>query len=191
MSQVPQRIGDAERDAAIEALREHHAKGRLTIEEFDERMQTALSAKVASDLQPLFSDLPRDPAAAVEFLPALRPSGMALADASTPASVSVWRPQDEAEYERLTRLDRTLGWVHAVGWPLVIVINIFAGFDLWWLFIVMGVVVGSLHGSVEDRRNKLKKRRARAGLPPHPDDEDDDDEDDDEDRKPKKSKKAS
>ena len=54
----PQRIGDAERDRAAELLREHMAQGRLTAEEFDERIEAALTAKVASDLDPLFTDLP-------------------------------------------------------------------------------------------------------------------------------------
>ena len=55
---VPQRIGDAERDRAVELLREHHAVGRLTAEEFDERLGTALSARTSLDLDPLFADLP-------------------------------------------------------------------------------------------------------------------------------------
>lgn len=52
------RIGDAERDAAVTMLQEHHAQGRLTVDEFNERLEKALAAKVASDLAPLFFDLP-------------------------------------------------------------------------------------------------------------------------------------
>lgn len=52
------RIGDAERDEAVSLLREHHAAGRLTSVEFDERVGRALQAKVADDLAALFSDLP-------------------------------------------------------------------------------------------------------------------------------------
>ena len=55
---TPQRIGDAERDRAAELLREHMAQGRLSAEEFDERIEAALTAKVATDLDPLFTDLP-------------------------------------------------------------------------------------------------------------------------------------
>lgn len=54
----PQRIGDVERDSAAELLREHLAQGRLTADEFSERVEAALTAKVAGDLDPLFSDLP-------------------------------------------------------------------------------------------------------------------------------------
>lgn len=55
---VPQRLSDGERDAAISALRAHHDLGRLDRDEFAERMQSALAARTASDLSPLFSDLP-------------------------------------------------------------------------------------------------------------------------------------
>lgn len=55
---LPQRIGDADRDQAANCLREHLAQGRLSSEEFDERLSSALSAKTAADLEPLFADLP-------------------------------------------------------------------------------------------------------------------------------------
>lgn len=53
------RIGDAEREAAITALGEHFAAGRLTKEEYDERAGQAWEARTASALWPLFADLPR------------------------------------------------------------------------------------------------------------------------------------
>ncbi len=56
--QVPQRIGDVDRDEAVEALQEHHALGRLDVAEFEDRMSKALEAKYASELVPLFVDLP-------------------------------------------------------------------------------------------------------------------------------------
>jgi hypothetical protein len=53
------RIGDAEREAAIAALGEHYAAGRLTKEEYDERAARAWAARTGSALWPLFADLPR------------------------------------------------------------------------------------------------------------------------------------
>jgi hypothetical protein len=53
------RIGNAEREQAVQALGEHFAQGRLTPEEFDERMTAAYDARTASDLDRLFLDLPR------------------------------------------------------------------------------------------------------------------------------------
>ena len=42
------RIGDAEREAAVTALGEHYAAGRLTKEEYDERAERAWAARTAS-----------------------------------------------------------------------------------------------------------------------------------------------
>lgn len=54
----PLRIGTAERQAAINALDEHLAAGRLGIEEYAERSATAANAVLASELRALFTDLP-------------------------------------------------------------------------------------------------------------------------------------
>ena len=53
------RIGDAERDATIAALREHFAAGRLTLEELTERIDGALAAKTQGQIDALIADLPR------------------------------------------------------------------------------------------------------------------------------------
>lgn len=52
------RIGDAERQEAVELLAEQYAVGRLSREEFDERSDAATSARTFGDLTPLFADLP-------------------------------------------------------------------------------------------------------------------------------------
>jgi DUF1707 SHOCT-like domain len=52
------RIGDREREAAVDALGEHYAAGRLTREEYDERADAAWQARTGSALAPLFADLP-------------------------------------------------------------------------------------------------------------------------------------
>jgi hypothetical protein len=52
------RIGDAERDAVMTALREHYAQGRLTHEELDERLELTLSARTGRDLALAGADLP-------------------------------------------------------------------------------------------------------------------------------------
>jgi DUF1707 SHOCT-like domain len=52
------RASDADRDRTTALLREHHAAGRLTAEEFGERMDAALNAKTVGELDDLLSDLP-------------------------------------------------------------------------------------------------------------------------------------
>jgi Domain of unknown function (DUF1707) len=52
------RASDADRDRATALLREHHAAGRLTAEEFHERMGAALDAKTLGEIDDLLADLP-------------------------------------------------------------------------------------------------------------------------------------
>jgi hypothetical protein len=52
------RASDADRDRVASLLREHHAAGRLTAEEFHERMDRALEATTLGELDALMADLP-------------------------------------------------------------------------------------------------------------------------------------
>jgi hypothetical protein len=59
------RVSDAERDRAVAELSEHYQAGRLTLEEFDDRSSQALRARTGSDLDGLFTDLPKGAAPSV------------------------------------------------------------------------------------------------------------------------------
>jgi Domain of unknown function (DUF1707) len=52
------RASDDDRERTVALLREHHAAGRLTVEEFNERMDKAYAAKTLGDLDELMTDLP-------------------------------------------------------------------------------------------------------------------------------------
>jgi hypothetical protein len=52
------RVGDAERDATAERLRENYAQGRLTLDEFNERLTAALAATTERELSQVTRDLP-------------------------------------------------------------------------------------------------------------------------------------
>ena len=52
------RIGDAERDVATRQLRECFAQGRLTMDEFNDRLGQALAATTQPELDRLTQDLP-------------------------------------------------------------------------------------------------------------------------------------
>jgi hypothetical protein len=54
------RASDADRERIVEQLRQHTADGRLTMEEFDQRMSAAYAAKTYGDLAVLTRDLPVD-----------------------------------------------------------------------------------------------------------------------------------
>jgi hypothetical protein len=52
------RVGDAERGVVIDQLADHHAAGRLSFPEFEDRMASAWTARTAADLALLVQDLP-------------------------------------------------------------------------------------------------------------------------------------
>ena len=58
MSNKPVRIGDSEREYAVELLQDHFSAGRLEVAEFEQSMDQAFHAKTSQDLSVLFDDLP-------------------------------------------------------------------------------------------------------------------------------------
>ena len=52
------RIGDSDREAAAALLREHYAQGRLTFEEFTQRLDATFAATTQSQLSGITRDLP-------------------------------------------------------------------------------------------------------------------------------------
>ena len=55
------RVSDAEREQAVASLREHLVHGRLSLEEFTQRMAAAYDATTSNDLAELQRDLPSAP----------------------------------------------------------------------------------------------------------------------------------
>ena len=54
------RASDADRERVVEILRQHTAEGRITADEFEERMTAAYAAKTMGALAELTTDLPVD-----------------------------------------------------------------------------------------------------------------------------------
>lgn len=68
------RAGDKDRQGVVEQLGRHFGEGRLTVEEFDERVVRAHASVHLDELPPLTADLPPD--APAQHRPARRrPSG--------------------------------------------------------------------------------------------------------------------
>jgi hypothetical protein len=55
------RAGDKDRQGAVEVLGKHFGEGRLTVEEFDERVVRAHASVYLDELPALTADLPGDP----------------------------------------------------------------------------------------------------------------------------------
>jgi hypothetical protein len=85
MSLTPEmRAGDGDRDRTITTLREAFAEGRLTSEEFQQRMEQAQVARTFGELDVLVTDLPAQAAARVP--------------ATTSSAVSSTSDDDEDEH---------------------------------------------------------------------------------------------
>ncbi|HHU39687.1 MAG TPA: DUF1707 domain-containing protein [Propionibacterium sp.] len=153
---VPQRLSDAERDAAAAMLREHYEAGRLDATEFDERLSTALSARYGSDLDALFSDLPEPrptpghaPAAPAAWsrpstpLPARRP------DAGVPA------PSGGTDW---------VGVARGAIWPVAILLALISG--SWGTFIIIAIVGSIVLGQIANNRRKPPPYLDQGPPPP-------------------------
>ena len=91
------RASDADRDRAASMLREHHAAGRLTAEEFHERMEQALDAQTLGELDELMADLPaidlyQLPDASLRRAPPHRGQSLLPADPGGPRSPARFAP---------------------------------------------------------------------------------------------------
>jgi uncharacterized membrane protein len=67
------RASDQDREHVVEILRTHYSEGRLTLEEFDERMNRAYQAKTYGELSQLTRDLPVQPRPDTSPVPYRRP----------------------------------------------------------------------------------------------------------------------
>jgi len=156
---TPQRIGDAERDRAAELLREHMAQGRLSAEEFDERIEAALTAKVATDLDPLFTDLPGPrPGQDVATQPYATPPWQRTTASPAPAPappVPVMQPRGPGA----TALNSLTGVLWVVV-PLVITFAPGLGWPHFWWLIFLPMVISGMVGRNESERDKERRRIA-------------------------------
>lgn len=87
------RAADADRQAVAAALGRHLSDGRLTVEEYDERLAAAYAARTYGELDPLLADLPPEravPAAAPGPLPVRRSGGCAPRSQSPRAAWASW-----------------------------------------------------------------------------------------------------
>jgi Domain of unknown function (DUF1707) len=87
------RASDADRDRVLDMLREAAGDGRLTSDEFDERMEAALSSRTLGELAALTADLGPGPAGRAQ--PRRRPrtwSGSTSGEVRFSAPGAGWSP---------------------------------------------------------------------------------------------------
>jgi fatty acid desaturase len=127
------RASDADRDRATALLREHHAAGRLTAAEFDERMTAALNATTLGEIDELMADLPvidlyRLPDEAMRQPARLPHTTLQPRDPGQPPAVS-------GAAVVMGVLAATAGALIAV-WAVLAVVGVGTWFP-WWLAVVI------------------------------------------------------
>lgn len=86
------RAADADREQAAAGLREHFAAGRLTSEEFDERLDGIYAARTLGELEDLMADLPGSDLAQLPVTAARRSAGdMPVPRQRAPGSIEAAR----------------------------------------------------------------------------------------------------
>lgn len=145
--------------------------GRLTQEEFDERVTAALQARTAADLAPLFDDLP-PPKPGQETGPAGSPWPVYQApDLSSTTSYPMATSSSSSALQPVPMPNSTvanvLATVTGVAWALFI-ISFAVGMGVWWLVFVP-IVLSSIAGRQRQelhRREKLWREAQHRQLPP-------------------------
>lgn len=88
----PVRASDRERDGVVSRLKDAFAEGRLTDEDFDERVRDALAASTRSDLDRLLGDLPPvGERRVVPPVPSVPPGRFAVAYKNSVRRAGRWR----------------------------------------------------------------------------------------------------
>ena len=160
---VPMRVGDTERNSALEALGEHLSAGRLDIEEYGERSAKVTVARTTADLTALFTDLP----APHPTLPA-QGSYPALRAGTTPERVS-----SDGRSVKPTAGPKPVGQrVMAALVPLSAMLALLLFLTLhipWYIFLlpaVVAIVTGAIWEDDDDRRKRELRDRRRRELGP-------------------------
>lgn len=151
------RVGDRERDQAIEELREHYALGRLDQSEFEQRLEAAVAARTAPELRQLVADLPTG-AQPVDWRPG-RAVDRADRDPQLSSGPDAWqrrRPRASRHWHAHGR------WAHGGGrpyprhpyrrgpglLPLLPIVGVALLFGGWAVLVVLPVMICGLLFSV-------------------------------------------
>lgn len=135
------------------------AVGRLDPTEFDERLTAALSARTASDLEPLFSDLPgpRPGQEVATTAPFTAPPWQ--------ASDAVATPQPAAHVPHMSHPGMNSGLMAAITaiiWPATILfITLGPGWASYWWLVFLPIFVTSAMGKNRQDQSRERQRIER------------------------------
>ncbi|GAA2994838.1 DUF1707 domain-containing protein [Streptosporangium longisporum] len=118
------RASDGDRDKVASVLREHYAQGRLTTEEFDERLEQLYTSKTYGELATLTYDLPDVDMRSLPETPSRAPqratgaAGASAADKGLRAAWAVWATASGVNWIIWLIVGVTSGLDFPYPWPL-------------------------------------------------------------------------
>jgi hypothetical protein len=175
------RVSDADRQQVVDRLRDETASGRLTLDEFDERVGEAYAARTRSQLEHVMRELPavwtppNEPGVSASGSPASRP--VLAADRAANAADIDLPPHLEERARRRYRAsvrNEAAGFIAANG-TCITVWAMTGGHYFWPAWVLMGTGIGlakrALRGPETERRaverewrkQELRQQQAQAG----------------------------
>jgi hypothetical protein len=149
-----QRIGNAEREAAVSALKQHHAAGRIDALEYEDRSVAVSKARVWAELTQLFTDLPEP-----------RPTPGSVAATSGPAPLPTTGPSVHTPVPAKRGPLLPEPWSSTVMslTPLAAIILFFVTGDWEWFLMIPigGIVIYGPEGRNESDRHRHHRNRNR------------------------------
>ncbi|WP_222268254.1 DUF1707 SHOCT-like domain-containing protein [Modestobacter marinus] len=158
------RAADADRARVAELLGKHLSAGRLTVEEYDDRLARAYTARTYGELDPLTKDLPplERPAAA----PAPAPAGSSSAHLPGHAGWGAWGVGHWAGSNGVRAAWASWAGTGVIVLTIWLVTSLVAGWQYFWPIWVIGpwgaVLLAQTLGG---RFNDGGRDRDRRGLP--------------------------
>jgi hypothetical protein len=142
------RASDADRDCVVELLNVAYGEGRLSKDEYDGRLEAALSARTYADLDEIVADLPA--AHAAQVTPVAKTNGLAMASLACGIAQFVFGPLATIPaivfgHMALHQIKRS--GEHGAGLAL-------AGLVLGWAAVILGILlivgtfVSGMHGTM-------------------------------------------
>lgn len=155
---VPQRIGNAERDAAVERLRVNLDEGRLDKTTYETRVASALSATTQDDLAPLFQDLPPVVNSATTY--ELYPHQSAAMPTPAPYLEAAPTPEQQPYRRQLEWFTGMPTWAKVI--IVVMALAVLAGlfrYGGWWFIFFFPAMFGWWGRNTSMRNNRDRQRR--------------------------------
>jgi hypothetical protein len=143
----PIRASDADREAVVATLRDAYTVGRLTLDEFDERISAAYASKTWGDLRQLTIDLPSQPILGGD-IPGRRlpPVGGLPSHPLRPAPLPAPEPGEEPHPPATPQRRRPVALLIPVAIWTLLVVHGTVGPGIVFLLIAVVVMVSILSG---------------------------------------------